>query len=114
MRYYINIQQTLSMLWCLKEKRMLSCCEVQVINVLALECITFRHVNGTGRIWVIVFLYSTHEINICSVSISISVGYSLWEYSYILLYLQVSTGTHGYLQNYLKNKYLIINSNKIK
>jgi len=29
-------------------------------------------------------------------------------------YPRISMGTRGYLQNYLKNKYLIINSNKIK
>jgi len=60
------------------------------------------------------------------------VPYSLDKYifvSYLYLYLSdiryvgtrmffsyswVSMGTRGYLQNYLKNKYLIINSNKIK
>ena len=70
-----------------------------------------RDVNGADKVQT---LYPTRWINICSVPVLISVGYPLCRYPPIFF---ISAGIHvhrGYLQNYFKNKYLIINSNKIK
>ena len=68
-------------------------------------------VNGAGRVRVVALPYPTRWINIFSVSVPIFVEYPLCGYPPIFF---ISTGTRGYLQNYLKNKYLIINLNKIK
>jgi len=77
------------------------------INLVCLPNICFYwDVNGAGRV--------RGYINICLIPVFIFVGYSLCGYPSIFSYSRISTGTHGYLQNYLKNKYLIINSNKIK
>jgi len=70
------------------------------------------NVNGTGRVRVVVPTYPTRGINIRLVSVPISVRYAGTHLFFS--YPRVSTGTHRYLQTYLKNKYLIINSNKIK
>jgi len=78
---------------------------------MILLCVLIRDVNGAGRVRVVAFPYLTRWINICPVLVPISVGYPLCGYTPIFF---IFTSIHGYLQNCLKNKYLIINSNKIK
>jgi len=58
--------------------------------MLLLQEVLGRNVNGAGKLRVVAPPYP------------------------IRLFFFIFTGTCGYLQNYLKNKYLIINLNKIK
>jgi len=87
----------------------------QILKIFVDYLIKVRDVNGAGKVRVVAPPYNIRWINIRPVPVLISVGYPLYAGTHLFFsYPRISTGTRRYLQNYLKNKYLIINSNKIK